>query len=101
MRTLAIVLAALSAALGMALILVMGPTASAGTVTQAPSAAKCASTNRVLHQMAPTGMTWELVRPDTAKALHISPCSIILDGPLENGQRSALLITPHLRIFRS
>lgn len=89
-------LATLAAGAALALVFVMGPTASAGT-----HPAKCASSARLVHQINPTGMAWQLVRPDTAKALHISPCSIILDGPLVNGQRSSLLITPRLRVLRS
>lgn len=86
-------LATLVAGAALAMVMVMGPAASAGV---AP--AKCASADRIVHQIAPTGMAWQLVRADTAKAFHISPCSIILDGPLVNGQRSSMIVTPRLRV---
>lgn len=92
MRTLATLVA--GAALSM--VAVMGPTASAGT-----HPVKCATADRIVHGMAPTGMSWQIVRADTAKALHISPCSVILYGPLVDGQRSSLLITPRLKVHPS
>ena len=88
-------LAALVATAALAMVLVMGPTAKAGITRQA----KCAAADHSLtHWMSPTGMAWQVIRPDEAKAFGVSPCSIILSGVLVNGQRSAMIITPHLRI---
>ena len=81
MRTLATLIA--GAALSM--VVVMGPSASASVTSP-------------LHQMKPTGMAWQLVQPDTARAYHVSPRSVVLSGALHNGQRSTMVITPNLRI---
>lgn len=93
-------LATLVAGAALAMVAIMGPSASAGTAP-VPHPHKCATANRIVHQMAPTGMSWQIVRADTAKAMHISPCSIILNGPLIDGQRSSLLITPRLKVHPS